>query len=114
MHIGSLIKQRVREQKKTSVWLAQSLSCSRTNVYKLYDKKSVDTDVLIRISKILDFDFFSLYSTEVKKGIVPWDKHVGDCPMGQARRGLSLIGWHANQLETLFIPYQTNLSFLCF
>lgn len=79
MHIGSLIKQKVREQKKTSVWLAQSLSCSRTNVYKLYDKKSVDTDVLIRISKILDFDFFSLYSTEMKKVLVQLDKHVGDC-----------------------------------
>ena len=79
MHIGNLIRLKVKEQKKTSVWLAQSLSCSRTNVFKLYDKKSVDTDGLIRISKILVFDFFSLYSTEVKKGIVQLDKHVGDC-----------------------------------
>ena len=86
MHIGKIIRQKVKEQNKTSVWLAEQLSYSRTNVYKLYDKKSIDTDVLFRISAILDFDFFSLYSDEVwkrncpmgqdGKGIVPWDKTV--------------------------------------
>ena len=34
---------------------------------KLYDKKSIDTDVLFRISAILDFDFFSLYSEHMLK-----------------------------------------------
>jgi len=45
----------------------------------LYDKKSIDTDVLFRISAILDFDFFSLYSEHMLKG---------DCPMGQERKGI--------------------------
>ena len=71
MHIGKLIKQKVKEQHKTSVWLAERLSCSRTNVYKIYDKKSIDTDVLFRISAILNFDFFSLYTEEICKGDCP-------------------------------------------
>jgi len=49
MHIGKLIKEKVKEKNKTSVWLAQQMSYSRTNIYKLYDKKSIDTDVLFRI-----------------------------------------------------------------
>lgn len=69
MHVGTLIRQKVKGQKKTSVWLAQSLSCSRTNVYKLYDKKSIDIDLLFRISKVLDFDFFSLYSQEIQNSL---------------------------------------------
>ena len=79
MHIGKIIRQKVKEQNKTSVWLAEQLSYSRTNVYKLYDKKSIDTDVLFRISAILDFDFFSLYSDEVCKR---------NCPMGQDGKGI--------------------------
>ncbi|MBQ8242977.1 MAG: helix-turn-helix domain-containing protein [Bacteroidaceae bacterium] len=66
MHIGKLIKQRMDEQGKTVVWLARQLSYSRTNVYKIYDKASIDTDVLLRISSILEYDFFSLYSDSLK------------------------------------------------
>lgn len=56
----------MEERQKTVVWLAEQLSCSRTNVYKIFDKYSVDTDQLVRISTILDFDFFSLYSENVR------------------------------------------------
>ena len=66
MHIGKLIKQRMDEQGKTVVWLARQLSYSRTNVYKIYDKASIDTDVLLRISSIREYDFFSLYSDSLK------------------------------------------------
>lgn len=67
IHIGSLIKLKMEERQKTVVWLAEQLSCSRTNVYKIFDKYSVDTEMLARISTILEFDFFSVYSEDVKK-----------------------------------------------
>lgn len=50
MHIGQLIKQEMDKQGKTVSWLARELSYCRTNVYKIYDKKSIDTDLLLRIS----------------------------------------------------------------
>lgn len=62
MHIGKLIKQQMEEQGKTVVWLARQLSYSRTNVYKIYEKPSIDTDVLMRISVILKYDFFQIYT----------------------------------------------------
>ena len=65
--IGPIIKQKLKERKKTIVWLAENLSCSRTNVYKIFNKRSVDTADLLRISDILDFDLFELYSKELKK-----------------------------------------------
>ena len=36
--IGPIIKQKLKERKKTIVWLAENLSCSRTNVYKIFNK----------------------------------------------------------------------------
>ncbi len=65
LHIGSIIKQKMIEQNRTVVWLAQQLSCGRANVYKIFDKHSIDTEVLKKLSIILNFDFFKLYSEEI-------------------------------------------------
>lgn len=65
IHIGEQIRKQVEEQGKTSVWLARELGCHRTNLYKIYDKSSIDTSVLMRISRILGYDFFRLYTNEL-------------------------------------------------
>ncbi|MBR1448690.1 MAG: XRE family transcriptional regulator [Prevotella sp.] len=62
IHIGQCIRRQVEEQGKTSVWLARELGCHRTNLYKIYDKRTLDTGILLRISRILHYDFFRLYS----------------------------------------------------
>lgn len=67
MHIGKLIKLQMEEQNRTVSWLAHELSYCRTNIYKIYDKKSIDTDLLLRISSILEYDFFAAYSEEFQK-----------------------------------------------
>lgn len=67
MHIGNLIRQQMNEQGRTVVWLARRLSYSRTNVYKIFEKPSIDTDVLLRISSALKYDFFRLYSDSLKE-----------------------------------------------
>lgn len=41
--IGELIKRELKKQGKTSVWLAGELGCHRTNVYKIYDRSTIDS-----------------------------------------------------------------------
>lgn len=65
VNIGSLIKAKVREKQITVVWLAAQLGCSRTNIYKIFGKSSIDTDELYKISEILGFDFFKYYSSKL-------------------------------------------------
>ena len=43
------------------------MAFSRTSIYNLFDKPSVDTDILIRISIVLKTDFFKVYSQELEK-----------------------------------------------
>lgn len=57
IHIGSLIRRRLDEKGYSVVWLARQLACSRTNVYKIFEKPHIDTDMLARISTVLDYDF---------------------------------------------------------
>ena len=44
--IGELIKRELKKQGKTSVWLAGELGCHRTNVYKIYDRTTIDSGML--------------------------------------------------------------------
>lgn len=66
MHIGQLIKQEMKKQRKTVVWLSRQLACTRPNIYKIYEKSSIDTSLLLRISTILQHDFFEELSKELK------------------------------------------------
>ncbi len=50
----------------TVVSFAERLSCTRVNAYKIFNKKSIDTDMLLRISSILEYDFFQHYSNMLK------------------------------------------------
>lgn len=58
IHVGKLIECTLREQGQTVTWFARKLCCTRPNVYKIFKKKSIDIQLLWRISCILKHDFF--------------------------------------------------------
>lgn len=62
IHIGQLIEQELYRQERSVTWFAQKLYCDRTNVYKIFKRKSIDTELLLRISVILKTDFFKYLS----------------------------------------------------
>lgn len=66
MHIGIAIKEELEKQGKSVVWFAKQLSCHRTNIYRIFEKASIDTNILMHISQILEHDFFAAYSIEYK------------------------------------------------
>lgn len=63
--IGELIKQELQRQERTVSWLARKLSCDRSNIYRLFQKHSIDTALLQRISIILNKDFFAELSKDM-------------------------------------------------
>lgn len=69
MHIGKTIKDVVDRQPKgrTITWFAEQLNCHRVNVYDIFNRSTIDTELLRRISVILDHDFFKDLSTEFHK-----------------------------------------------
>ena len=64
IHIGNLIKEELRNQERTISWLARKLYCDRSNVYDIFKRESMDTELLLRISLILKRNFFLLYVDE--------------------------------------------------
>lgn len=63
--IGILIKEELEKQERSVSWFARKLACDRSNVYRLFQKESIDTHLLARISLILNRNFFSELSADI-------------------------------------------------
>lgn len=61
IHIGRIIQAKLKEQGRSVVWLAKQIPCTREHLYKIFSKPDINTAMLQRISKILDYNFFKLY-----------------------------------------------------
>ncbi|MCD8265682.1 MAG: hypothetical protein LUC33_00865 [Prevotellaceae bacterium] len=58
MHIGSLIRRELKQSGRTVTWFAAQICCTRTHAYKIFNKESIDTELMRRISRVLGHDFF--------------------------------------------------------
>lgn len=65
IHIGQEIEAVFNKTEHSISWFAKKLNFDRSNVYNIFKRKSIDTDLLFEISEILDFDFFILYKPKV-------------------------------------------------
>ncbi len=61
LHIGEKIKARAKELRIGPTELADMINTSKQNVYGIYKRKAVDSELLKKISLALKFDFFSAY-----------------------------------------------------
>lgn len=64
MHIGDYIQNELKRQERSVSWFARKLNCNRQNVYNIFKRTTIDTELLLRISLILHKDFFQYYSQE--------------------------------------------------
>lgn len=62
INIGELIKTKVAESGVELSRICNFLKCSEEEVPKMYDSVSLDTEILLRWSKLLEYDFFRIYS----------------------------------------------------
>jgi DNA invertase Pin-like site-specific DNA recombinase len=67
VHIGQLIEAKMKADGRSAQWLARQLSCAVSNIYKIYEKPSIDSDLLWRLTQLLQEDFFAYYSNAFKK-----------------------------------------------
>jgi plasmid maintenance system antidote protein VapI len=60
-HIGLLIWKEMKKRELSSAALAASLQISKNRMQTILSNPSIDTDMLLRISEALNFDFFQYY-----------------------------------------------------
>lgn len=62
IHVGELIKVRIQELDISSDRICAFIPCTPSELREMMTKKSLDCDLLLKLSKILQYDFFRLYS----------------------------------------------------
>lgn len=65
IHIGKYIKEMVDHKKIPIDRICNFLAKDEEFIEKTYESKSVETDILLRWSKLLEYDFFRLYSSHL-------------------------------------------------
>lgn len=58
LHIGNMIKEELVRQGRSITWLSTQVNCTRENLYKVFRRPWIYTDLLFEISEALNHDFF--------------------------------------------------------
>ena len=65
--IGKQIYSVLKDRKMSIQDFADAIPCARTNVYDIFNRSSIDTELLLRISNILHFSFFEYLEKKRKE-----------------------------------------------
>jgi transcriptional regulator with XRE-family HTH domain len=79
--IGQEIKQIVKKRGMTVEELAKALNVSKPNIFDIYKRESIDTGLLERLCKVLQYNFFKSFyqryqSDEDKETIAMYKEQV--------------------------------------
>jgi hypothetical protein len=62
INIGQAIREELERTGRSVAWLSRQLGTSRMTCYRIFNSYSIDTQMLLRISYLLNRNFFLLYS----------------------------------------------------
>lgn len=79
LHIGNAILEILDKRGITKRNFARQINMGERNLYELFKRDSIDTAKLSQISKVLGYDFFQLYTNELKH-------HHLDAPQSQEEK----------------------------
>ncbi|MDH6254125.1 hypothetical protein M2347_003852 [Chryseobacterium sp. H1D6B] len=62
IHIGTFIERRVNESEIPASRICNFFKCDEEQLEKMYQRDSLDSNTILKWSKLLEYDFFRLYS----------------------------------------------------
>lgn len=65
IHIGQIVESRITEMGIEMSRICNFMKCPEEEIEKMFEQKSLDTEILLKWSKLLEYDFFRLYSQHI-------------------------------------------------
>ena len=62
IHIGQMIEKRVKETNTDVNLICKSLKYKEEDLKQIYVSNSIESEILLKLSKLLEYDFFRVYS----------------------------------------------------
>lgn len=66
MHIGKRIKEVLEEKGLSITWLSEQIPCERSNVYNMFRRENIGVGLLLKLSIVMQHDFFAELSEEYR------------------------------------------------
>ena len=66
IHLGSMVQQELLRQGKSVHWLSIAIKMERSGIYKLFRRKNISVQLLLKISIVLHHNFFD----DVSKALI--------------------------------------------
>jgi transcriptional regulator with XRE-family HTH domain len=76
--IGSIIKDKLKGKGFTVSEFARRINTNRNNVYDIFQRESIDTSLLQKISEVLEYNFFVHYAEDNISSIVSENPAIYD------------------------------------
>lgn len=74
-HIGKLIQERLKYEEHSVSWLARKIGCDRSNIYRIFEREHLDCELLLKLSIVLNFNFFDVYTKAYDEMKVEYNKN---------------------------------------
>ncbi|WP_025142723.1 hypothetical protein [Pedobacter jeongneungensis] len=76
LHIGQIIQKQVKISALTNAEFARQIDKFPQNIKEVFGKKSIDTDLLYKISVVLKHNFFTYYTVQLSQQLdLPPDRN---------------------------------------
>jgi|JI6StandDraft_1071083.scaffolds.fasta_scaffold47198_2 DNA-binding Xre family transcriptional regulator len=59
LHIGREIRRIAKQKQVKQIELAEMINTSKQNIYSIYQRKTIETGILVKICNALDHNFFT-------------------------------------------------------
>ncbi len=76
VNIGEKVKLRAKQLRIGPTELGKLIDTSKQNIYGIYKRKSIDAEILRKLSAALNYDFFEYYKLPESTNKIIADPHV--------------------------------------
>jgi transcriptional regulator with XRE-family HTH domain len=91
IHIGKKIREELYSQGLSVTDFAKKINRSRNVAYDIFDRESIDTALLNKIAKVLNVDFFSLYSSQKEFSLDNIKNYSGEPPANYGKNAEEIL-----------------------
>lgn len=111
-HIGLMIWKEMKRRELSSAALAESLAISKNRMQTILGNPSIDTEMLAKISEVLNFDFFQYYDQKKLASQIEAKSKENTTLEIERLKGLVLEKNKALDLKDQLIKTQQNMIML--
>jgi hypothetical protein len=90
VHIGKELRSRFEKSGMTKVAFAERIGRTPKNLYEIFERPSIDTQILRKASEVLRFNFFRLYVEDLESEMGS-DLPVAADPKGTYQRSTPTV-----------------------